>query len=70
LFCGAGEADLVSQVGVLFVVQVAMRQRKQAIDAVDAAAQARAEASLDKLKPDWLTTDWAVWQAAGYPPIL
>jgi hypothetical protein len=51
------------------VVLVAMRKRKAAIDAGDAISQARAEASLDKLKPTWLATDWAVWQAAGYPVI-
>jgi|WetSurMetagenome_2_1015567.scaffolds.fasta_scaffold27644_3 hypothetical protein len=59
----------MSMVGVLFVVQVAMRQRKKAIDASDTAAQARAETTLNALKSDWLTTSWAVWQAAGYPTI-
>src|SRR5258707_816792 len=36
-----------------------MRKRKAAIDAADTVAQARAEASLDKLKPSWLSTDYA-----------
>jgi hypothetical protein len=54
---------------VYAVVLVGMRKRKAAIDSGDAVGQARAEASLDKLKPTWLATDYAAWQAAGYPVI-
>ena len=54
---------------VYFVVQVAMRQRKAAIDALDTDAQTRAETSLTALDSDWLSTVWADWQAAGYPAI-
>jgi len=53
----------------LVVVQVAMRKRKQAIDATDTPAQLRAEATLNAIKPGWLANEWAVWQAAGYPVI-
>lgn len=51
------------------VVLTGMRKYKTAVDAVDAEAQARASASLDKLDPDWLTTVYAEWQAAGFPTI-
>ena len=54
---------------VLFVVQVAIRERKRAIDALDAPAQTRIETELNALKPDWLATTYADWQAAGYPAI-
>jgi hypothetical protein len=55
--------------GVLPVVRVAMRERKAAIDAADANKQARHEASLGKLKPGWLATEYAAWQAAGFPVV-
>lgn len=55
---------------VYFVVQVAMRKRKAAIDATDTAAQTRAETSLTALDSDWLSTVWVDWQTAGYPAIL
>jgi hypothetical protein len=54
---------------VLFVTQVAIRERKRAVDAVDAVAQARIEIELNALDPDWLTTVYADWQAAGFPAI-
>lgn len=54
---------------VPFVVLVGMRKYKAAVDAADAEAQARATASLNLLDPDWLTTVYAAWQTAGFPPI-
>jgi hypothetical protein len=55
--------------GVLPVVQVAMRERKKAVDASDAPRQAYHEKSLNDLKPGWLAKEYADWQTAGYPVI-
>jgi hypothetical protein len=56
-------------VQVFFVTQVAIRERKRAVDAVDAPAQARIEIELNALDPDWLTTVYADWSNAGFPTI-
>ena len=47
----------------------AMKARRAAILATDAPAQARAEASLNALKPGWLAAEYADWAAAGYPAL-
>ena len=54
---------------VASVVLVAMRNYKAAVDAVDAEATARAQASLNALDSDWLTTVYAEWQGLGFPTI-
>jgi len=54
---------------VLFVTQVAIRERKAAVDAVDSPRQSRIEIELDALDSDWLTTVYADWQTAGFPTI-
>lgn len=55
--------------GSLAVVAVLMRRYRAAVVAVDAPLQATLAALLTTLKSDWLSTDYAVWAAAGYPTI-
>lgn len=54
---------------VFFVTQVAIRERKLAVDALDTPRQTRIETELNALDSDWLTTVYADWQTAGFPTI-